>query len=476
MPSWLRYWVIVCVLGVFGPYIVSGARTEQLVIYGSAAAVVFTQLPRLFTILRPALPILGLWLAYAVVVVGLGMFADNGTPWESGSLVAGVDNALLPLASIIVFTFWTTLSDSQSLVRVISWVVAWAMAVNAVLAIITTYVGLDSMPGLGRFWGAGGADESVAVLAEQMGRFSGIFNQPAEAGVAYSLAALGILFLARVDREAPRWVLWVLLSLVVIGGLLTLSKVFVVGGLVLAFVMAITDRSNRKQSVPVGILAVGIAAVLGAANLAGSWGASIMLNWYRVSIQAGDSLPYTLSAGRFGTPGDNGPAPSITPSAPATGTDDGTGSTGELAAPLPTGLSDVVHQILDSQPVFGVGARGLQVAYDSSWAEAMIVGGVVGLVLMVLVYVVLVAQWVSSRRMMPRSTWLFAGSVVLLTLGASFGMPALTGNRESTLLWMFLVPLVVAYRATGPGVPEPEPAAERSSGLDSSENPVVRRA
>ncbi|GAA4749411.1 hypothetical protein GCM10023350_38140 [Nocardioides endophyticus] len=458
MPSWLRYWVIVCVLGVFGPYIVSGARTEQLVIYGSAAAVVVTQLPRLFQILRPALLVLGLWAAYAVVVVGGGLIIDNHMPWPSGSLVAGVDNALLPLASIVVFTFWTSLAGSESVLRLVSWVVAWAMGANAVLAIVTTYLGLDAVPGIGRFWGAGGFDSSVAVLAEQMGRFSGVFNQPAEAGVAYSLAALGILFLARVEPQAPRPVLWVLLALVVIGGLLTLSKVFVVGGLVLALITAITDRRNRRQSVPVGILAVGVAAGLGMANLAGSWGASIMLNWYRVSIQAGDSFPYTLSAGRFGTPGDNGAAPSITPSAPVdtggSGTDGAGGPTTEPEVPLPTGLSDVAHQILDNQPVFGVGARGLQVAYDSTWTEAMIVGGVVGLVLMLLVYVVLVARWVSNRRIVPRSTSLFAGAVVLLTVGASFGMPALTGNRESTLLWMFLVPLVVAYRPA-PGAPEP---------------------
>lgn len=464
VPTWLRVWIVVCVLGVFGPYLVSGARTEQLVIYGSAAAVVVSQITRLGSILRPAAVVLGLWTAYAAVVIGAGLVVENRTPWESGSLVAGVDNVLLPLACIVVFSFWTTLVDSDSLLRLVGWVLAWAMAVNAALSILTTYVGLSAVPGLGRFWDSGGSDESVAVLAEQMGRFSGIFNQPAEAGVAYSLAALGILYLVRTDRRRPRWVLWVLLALVVIGGLLTLSKVFAVGGLFLAFVLAILDRRNRLQAVSVGVGAVVGTAVLGMADLAGSWGASTMLNWYRVSIQAGDSWAYTLSAGRFGTPGDNGPAPSISSSAPVDA---------EGGVALPTGLTDTAHQIFEHHPVVGVGARGLLVAYDSSWAEALIVGGLVGLVLLVLVHVALIARWVTARRAMPRATWQFAGAVVVLMLGASFGIPALTCNRASTLLWMFLVPLVVHYQRPSARGPVGTRAPGRSA-LDAGSNLAPR--
>jgi hypothetical protein len=274
----------------------------------------------------------------------------------------------------------------------------------------------------------------VALLAEQMGRFSGVFNQPAEAGVAYSLAAFSLLYLLRTGASGPRWRTYLLWVLIVVGGLLTLSKVFVVGGIAVAAVMIVVDRANRWRMTALSLGTVGAAAAMGAVGLAGSWGASIMLNWYLVSIRAGDSPLYTLTAGRFGEAGSVGPPSIAVPVAP-TG-DDGTVS-------VAGGLVAVAREIVDKHAWFGVGARGLAVAYDSSWTESIVVGGLVGLALVIAVHLVLAYRFVQVRRALPAAARTLAAAVLVLVLGSSLGMPSLTGNREGTLLWIFVTLLLL---------------------------------
>jgi hypothetical protein len=440
-------WVTVCIAAVMGPYLVSGLRTEQLAFYGSAAVVVVTQGTSLVRALAPVRWVLAVWATYAsIAVVGGLLPVHNDTPWESGSLLAGLDNALLPLATIITVSHWCSVYSMQRLLAAITRVLVVVMALNAVVALTGCLLGLDSMPWLRRFWAADGTSTFVAELAEQMGRYSGVFNQPAEAGIAYTLAALSLAYLQKRDLVATSWanVAWVL---IVLGGMLTLSKVFV-GGLVLALGLVVVYRRNAVRT---SVVALGTVAAMCAASLTGwfsSWGASTMAGWYRYSIEAGDSPLYTLTAGRFGSAGTNGPPSIAVPMQPSAG-----GVNGDGATPaLPSGVGDLMRVLSDEHPLFGVGARGLQVAYDSAWSEALVVGGLVGLGLVVLAHLVIVASSLARMRRLDGTHGLLLAAVVVLILAGSMGMPALTGNRESTLLWVFVVVLGFAGR------PEPSGA------------------
>ena len=62
---------------------------------------------------------------------------------------------------------------------------------------------------------------------------------------------------------------------------------------------------------------------------------------------------------------------------------------------------------------------------------------------MLLVHVGLLVRWFRLRGVLPRDERLLAGAVVLLVWGSSLGMPSLTGNRESSMLWIMLALLVV---------------------------------
>jgi hypothetical protein len=457
-------WVSMCIAAVMGPYLVSGLRTEQLAFYGSAVVVVITQGPALLRTLAPVRWLLLVWGAYAAVAVVGGLLPlHNDTPWESGSLLAGLDNALLPLATIVTVAHWSATHSMQRLLTAITRVLVVAMSLNAVVALAGCLFGLDSMPWLRRFWAADGTSTYVAELAEQMGRFSGVFNQPAEAGIAYTLAALSLAYLQKRALVPALWanIGWVL---IVVGGLLTLSKVFV-GGLVLALLVVLAYRTHVVRT---GVVALGTAAAMVGASLAGwftGWGASVMAGWYRYSIEAGDSPLYTLTAGRFGSAGHNGLPSIAVPMQPSAD-----GVEGSAAALPPTGVGQLLKEIRDDHPVFGVGARGLQVAYDSAWSEALVVGGFVGLALVGLTLLLIVGTSLLRMRRLDGAHGFLLAGVVVLTLAACMGMPALTGNRESTLLWVFVVVLGFAGRVEAP-------EAERSEERDLSESaPGASRA
>ena len=108
----------------------------------------------------------------------------------------------MPLATMTVTATWMVLFDRQHLLRIVSWIVVCGMAVNGLVAVLASYVGAARIPLLRLFWAAGGG-VTVAELAAGNGRFSGVFNQPAEAGVAYSLAAFCLVFLMRSGARFP---------------------------------------------------------------------------------------------------------------------------------------------------------------------------------------------------------------------------------------------------------------------------------
>ena len=100
-----RVVVALLVIAAFGPYLPgSSFRTEQIVIYGSAVVL----LP--FVMLTTHVPVWGLrivvpWVAYVMATtVAIAMPSPVGSKWLPGSLLAGVDNLLLPLG--VMFVVW----------------------------------------------------------------------------------------------------------------------------------------------------------------------------------------------------------------------------------------------------------------------------------------------------------------------------------------------------------------------------------
>src|SRR5258708_26711176 len=115
----------------------------------------------------------------------------------------GLADFLLPLALMTVTWFWTLLIPIRALVAVVAKVMVAAMIINTFISIyqlITHNATAISL--LPRFWtetaSAVGAPEASAVLAAEHVRFTGIFNQPAEAGIAYGIALFCLIYLGQI--------------------------------------------------------------------------------------------------------------------------------------------------------------------------------------------------------------------------------------------------------------------------------------
>ncbi|QCR19028.1 hypothetical protein [Agrococcus sp. SGAir0287] len=397
-----RVLMVVIAVATFGPYVVGSIRTEQLVVYGLLVLTLPFALPRLQT--RGGLRLLVPWALYALVAsLSLLPGPSSIAPYPAGSLLAGYDNVLLPLA--ILLLVWTLVPAERALValRAFAAAVAVGAAANAVLAMIGVVV--DLSPLLRPFWTGDGSD-SVAVLAAELGRLGGVFNQPVEAGIVYGIGGLCAVY---VWRERPV-LLATLVAIITIGGLLSVSKAFILGAM--PFVLLAWLWSQRGHRRVVALL-VGLLALLAVlqSGLVERWAGFDYLT--RLLDPSGGLLDF-YSAGRF--------------------------------AERST-FSEVVDAALAHSPLVGVGPGGWAVAYDGAVAEALVVAGVLGLAL----YAATMLGILSLART-GGEEGRFALLLGIVVLGGCLGFSPLTANRVATIVWVLaaLLVLVRAHRQEAP--------------------------
>jgi hypothetical protein len=426
-PRWLRRWVAVVTACAFGPYLVGGFRTEQIAVYLSSLLLVVPLIGwRRSVVLRSAapLPFLLVWVTYLSVAL-LGVVGHaNITTVPSGSLAAGLDNLSLPIAMMLLTWFWTAAAPGLELVATTCKVTVWAMTLNAVLAMYSVASGrAQPFTWLPQFWTKGEGGGAVALSALSNGRNTGIFNQPAEAGIAYSLAVFGLLYLLQTNSMKKHVGPLLAGSALVVGGVLTVSKMFLLGGLPVVALMVLRDKTRRVRII----------------------GGSIALGFVYVAVRAFHELPVWVGTAQLNGLFDTSHGGLLTRA-----------TAGRLG--VHGTLGGVFSSIDHTQPLTGVGASGLTVPYDSAWVEAMVVAGLVGVVLLALIQVLLLARWLQLKTHLPPAEWRLGGAVVLLVIGSSLGLPTLTGNRVSTLCWL-LLGLLVTSRSSGERLGRQQPLA-----------------
>ncbi len=403
---WGRLIVIGLTVAAFGPYLAPGVRTEQVAVYGAAAVLCLVGLwlrPR-FT--STAVWALGAHLSLAAVAtVGVVLPPQNYTLYEAGDVVAGLDNIVLPLVVVgVVGMLVGAGADPARMLRAVCTVTVVAMGANALLAVSSAAGVENDLLAQFRLFGDG---ESVADRAEQLGRFSGIFNQPAEAGVLYSVAVLAALYLYQ--RQVGK--LAIALLLLSVGGVLSVSKIFLLVGapIGIAYVILATGRKQRLSAAA----AASIAAWFTADAYLDQWdGQRFAMRLLPGSGGSDDQLGL-YTAGRVG---------------------------GESS------LQQAVDVMTALSPASGMGFGGLRVAYDNGWVEALVVAGVIGVILHTAVLTALAVGWLRARSHRPESA--FTGALILVLICASTGLPALTANRCATVVWL-LLGLLLLVRADG---------------------------
>ncbi|MFD6565836.1 hypothetical protein [Micromonospora profundi] len=390
----------------FGPYLAPGIRTEQTAVY--LAALLLLAVGGWVGVRLTGAGLVAVALhggIVAVALLGVVLPPPNSTLYKPAGLSAGLDNLLLPLAVVFVVAMLAGLgADRAVMLRTVCQVTVWAMVINVGAAVAS--MGDAGAPQFLLMWRLGDDGESVADRAEQLGRYSGMFNQPAEAGLLYSVALIAAVYLY---RSQPVRLAVVSLTLAV-GGALCVSKVALLVGLPVAVwqIMRLSTGWWRRTTTLAG---AGVALVV-AANM------GMLPRW--------EGMDFLLRL------------------IPASGTNQDVvalytaGRVGDSSS-----LSEIIGVVASTNLWTGVGAAGLRLPYDNGWVEALVVAGAVGVVLQTLLLVALTAAWLAARSRCPESP--LAGGLVAVVVGASFGLPALTANRAATIVWLMLALLLIVH-------------------------------
>jgi hypothetical protein len=402
------WWARIVCLSAFGPYVTGSARTEQIAVFGSVMFILVTGWLRMIRAPLGPAPFLVAWSGLVAVMLISTVFRPFD-PGFYGSQPAShaLSDMALPLALIVITWYWTLTADPVSLIRAVVPVAVAGMCVNAVIEIVqvsATKAAVVSF--LPRFWDANPSAGSVAANAASDGRYTGVFDQPAEAGIAYGVALLAMIWLARQRAWKPLAVTCAAVLLVT-GGVLTVSKVFLLCALPVA-VLTVLRGTARIRVLVTGAMAGGALWLAGITGMLPVWRGVAHLVYL---ARPGTSLTAQYTAGRYGSGGT---------------------------------LAPVIADVLRAAPLAGFGAGGMGTAYDSLWQEVLVVSGVLGVIFAATVFVMLAWRLTGLRTVLAREHWQLACGVAVVAAGASVGIPSLTANRAATLLWLVLGVLVTA--------------------------------
>jgi hypothetical protein len=400
------WWARIVCLSAFGPYVTGSARTEQIVVFASLLLILVTGWPRMVNAKFGPAPFLLAWGSLVTVMLISTVFRPFDPGYYGSQPPSHALSAmLLPLALMVITWYWTLSAEPVSLVRAVAPLIVTALCADTVIEFAQLSEGRAALGVLPRFWDADPSVWSVAANAAGNGRYTGIFDQPAEAGIAYGVALLLLVWLAR-QALRPALVTGAAVLLTA-GGVLTLSKVFLLAALPVAVFTVFRGRARLRAAVTAAACG-GLLWCAGAAGLLPGWRAgSVSL----AALASPQSLTATYTAGRYGAGGTLGP---------------------------------VAADVLRVAPWGGFGAGGVGVPYDSLWLQVLAVSGALGVALALAVFGMLAWRLAALRAVMARADWHLACGVAVLAAAASLGIPSLTANRAATMLWLVLGVLVTA--------------------------------
>jgi hypothetical protein len=415
------WWARIVCLSTFGPYVTGSARTEQIAVFASAMFILVTGWPRMIRVSLGPAPFLVAWSSLVAVMLTSTVFRPFDPGFYGSQPVShGLSAMTLPLALIVITWYWTLTADPVSLIRAVAPIVVAGMCVNAVIEIVQLSVKkAAAFSFLPHFWDAFPSTGSVAVNAASNSRYTGIFNQPAEAGIAYGVALLALIWLARHRAWKPLAVNCAAVLLLT-GGVLTVSKVFLLCALPVA-VLTVLRGTARIRTMVTAAASGGAFWLAGTVGLLPAWAGGVTIAGL---VSPGASLTTHYTGGRYGAGGT---------------------------------LAPVTADVLRAGPLAGFGAGGLGPAYDSLWQEVLVVSGVLGVIFTAALFVMLAWRLKALRTVLAREDWQLACGAAVLAAGASVGIPSLTANRAATLLWLVLGVLITA-RSPGRGLVRPQPA------------------
>lgn len=403
--------LLLVIASAFGPYLLLdlGLRLDHVVIYGVAALlfVPFFFSGSVFSISPTLSLLIVIQSFYTIWVVSVTLLGDY--PKISSNLIlADFQHCIQPIVLIWLVVHGSKFLGNNSLkraLRSVLLVTCILTAVNGVVAGLQMVFNMDEFIGFFVRSRHGDLTKSVWASANAMGRFTGIFDQPIELGIMVSIASFGWIYFYSNENQIPVWG-WLTIAATFLCGILSISKVFLYGGIPIFFLYWYKFNRRRLPTFKIIVFIVFIGLI----------GWFIFSDWSgfdylkaKFVLRDDQDWFWQITANRFG--GDASSDVSVTRSM----IDEWTG-----------------ESILSG---FGLGYRE---TFDNGYLEPAFKGGVVGILSQLLIMATVGYSAISAYFSVRNKESILLCVIFIFTLLSNLGSPVLILNRSSIPLWLII--------------------------------------
>lgn len=389
-----RFIPLAILISALLPYLPGGLRLEHLVVPLTAVIAVFAARSTHFESAGSTAALL-----FALVALAL----TSSSSWETGLMADPLSYFVrLAMPALMFLAFPTILSGVPDVLLSTAKAITGAAIAIVIFTLISPFSEFTS--NLLKLW-VQDEDGSVFNMAQDVGRNTAIFNQPLEAGIFFSIALIAVVHVWRFGNT-PLLFRLAGLAAAMVGGVLCLSKNFIVLGTGCAILYSLTSglfswRSALALAFPV-ILLVPPAAY------------QLNENYFQAleDLYLEGGFFAAATAGRFGL-------------------------TESEVSRLFTDLW------LSGDWVSGRGL-GAHLPLDSGYLEYLYQGGIVAMLGYVFLLLLLLAFGWRKRRQYGGDLLII---LVIYVVFASVGGPVISANRASVALILLMCACLVALRS-----------------------------
>ncbi len=410
----------VILIASFGPYVIAdyGIRLEHIAIYTVLGCAFLTNISNIKDNISQYRDIYTLILLLIFIPI-IGLFLSEYSV-NYMKVLSQFENYMQPFAIVSISLLVLNSMDYERLLNAFHSVLKLFIVLMAMHTIVSVLI--ISFPG---FWlwktftGNQVAQiiiESGAIplieistkvynaseLARLGGRVSGVFTQIFEAGYAYSLALISFAYLAK--REDIKFKYLLLLS-ILIGGILTYSKVFLIIGLISYILLLNKNQMKRYLVFSIGVLCF-VYLILGSFSINDSVNNIYIDRLFDVNHFTFSGIIQIFTSGRF--------------SADST-------------------IFSAFSGVLSNAPIFGYG-YGYTGGSDLALVEVVILGGICGLLTYLCLFFLFFYNVFKVNDLAILKYYL---ALVVITALTSIAAPTITANRISVIFWILTTILVL---------------------------------
>jgi hypothetical protein len=219
------------IISSLGPYIGLGLRTEHLFIYGFFLMVFvlfFLKASLNITLFKSLIPLL-----FSFIVT---IFFDliTGPKIREAGLFSNIDNLLEPVLLMFVFSYFLDKSFDESDFNILLNLIVVTSVIAGLISILTIFIDLEFI--LKFFVTDIAGEDSLWKQVFSLGRYTGFFSQPLEAGIFFTGSLFSLIYLKK-TYFIKNWVFCFSFIVIIIAGAISISKNFYLLGIVMAFIL-----------------------------------------------------------------------------------------------------------------------------------------------------------------------------------------------------------------------------------------------